>query len=398
MFVVPGHAEALEELRMHTSSGRADRLWSRPFAEGIESIFGNAVLPLALWSQLDWYGPLETWRKPEAEVSDILFNGPAHDPIFVMQRGAMTNTGVTLHPSWVTFIQRQLLLRAHKLDPLKLDPFADLVLPDRDYGVADDLRYAITTFPFSRGGPTLAIRMLPERWRTLDDMVQSNTISRDAATLILTGLREGASVMVAGSTGSGKTTLAAGFTQELGKTARMIYVEDGGELPRTANSVHLEASSEGNAFAEAVRFTLRQKPSYVVVGEVRGGEAMAMLQAATTGHPGICTIHANDVQSALRNLERNAMLGLAAQAGGGGNASAALVRGLITTSGLLVVHIGPSPRGRRTVLAVDEVLRQTGQGASGDAFPTEKLFTYDPHLDGLQRVGTVNAPWGHGRY
>src|SRR5690606_28434252 len=153
-------------------------------------------------------------------------------------------------------------------------------------------RYAITAQPFSRDGGSLAIRLLPERWRTLDDLIQHGAITSDAAMVLLAALASGASVMISGATGSGKTTLAAGFTQELGKRQRLVFVEDGGELPRATNSLHLEVSSEGDEFYRALKLSLRQKPSYIIVGEVRGGEAMAMLQAAATGHPGICTIHA----------------------------------------------------------------------------------------------------------
>jgi Flp pilus assembly CpaF family ATPase len=123
------------------------------------------------------------------------------------------------------------------------------------------------------------------------------------------------------------------------------------------------------------------------------------LQAAATGHPGIGTIHAGSVQGALRNLERMAMIGLSAEAGGAGQAAAQIVRGLITSDvvSLLVVQLGQTPRGRRAVLAVDEVLRQGGQGQSGDVFPTNPLFQYDPHADRLARVGNVNGAWGLGR-
>jgi Flp pilus assembly CpaF family ATPase len=149
-----------------------------------------------------------------------------------------------------------------------------------------------------------------------------------------------------------------------------------------------------------VHLTLRQKPSYVIVGEVRGGEAMAMLQAAATGHPGIGTIHAGSVQGALRNLERLAMLGLAAQASGGGQAAAAIVRGLIASSAisLIIVHIGLTPQGGRSVLAIEEVLQAGAQGQSGDHFPTSPLFHYEPTASVLVRVGVVNGAWGLGRY
>lgn len=391
-------ADVVETLAIYTTSGRIDALWALPFADACTTLFDTPDLPLALWAQLDWYGPIEPWRRPEQEVSDILFNGPTTDPFFIVQRGAMTNTNVVVHPSWITFIQRQLLLRGRKID---LTGDGTWPRPDMQ-GVSDQLRYAITTPPLSLDGPSLAIRLLPTRWRTLDDLVQAATITREAADLLLIALRSGASVLVAGSTGSGKTTLTAGFTQALGTTSRLIIVEDGGELPRTANCLRLEVNSQDDdgAFGRAVRLTLRQKPHYLIVGEVRGGEAMALLQAAATGHPGIGTIHAGNVQGALRNLERMAMLGLAAQASGGGQAAAAIVRGLITSSAvsLIVVHIGLSPQGRRTVLAVEEVSPAGAQGQSGDHFPTNPLFSYDPDANRLLRVGVVTGAWGAGKY
>ncbi|NCC33604.1 MAG: CpaF family protein, partial [Chloroflexia bacterium] len=237
-------------------------------------------------------------------------------------------------------------------------------------------------------------------WRTLDDLVQAHIISREASDLLLAALGSGASLLVAGPTGSGKTTLTAALTQAVGQRMRLVFVEDGGELPRSPNSLHLEAPAEEGGFTRAVTFALRQKPNYIIVGEVRGGEAMAMLQAAATGHPGVGTIHAGGVQGALRNLERMAMLGLAAEAGGGGQAAAQIVRGLITsdTVNLIVITIGQTARGRRAVLSIEEVLRQGAQGQSGDVFPTNTLFSYDQYYERLVQTGNVNAAWGLGRF
>lgn len=386
-----------EELRMLAQRGLLGTYLGLPVHDAFERMLGEPDLPLSIWQQLDWYGPLEFWRRPELDVSDILFNGPVGDPFFIIQRGAMINTGVTVHPEWIAWTQRQLLLRSNKIAPTGDGRWPAPMVQ----GVADQLRFAITQEPVSRDGGSIAVRLLPERWRTLSDLVQATTITREAADLILAGMESGASVLVAGATGSGKTTLTAGFTQALGEQHRLIFVEDGGELPRTVNSVHLEANTDVvGAFSYAIKFTLRQKPTYVIVGEVRGGEAMALLQAAATGHPGIGTIHAMDVQSALRNLERMAMLGLAAETGGGGQAAAQIVRGLITSDSvsLIVLHIGMLPTGRRSVLAIEEVLRQGAQGQSGDRFPTNALFHYDRARDCLARVGNVTAAWGVGRY
>lgn len=389
------YAAIAEELRMLMRSGRMRSLWDLPPAEAFALLGVSANLTAHDWARLDWYGPLEIWRGPEHEVSDILYNGRQDEAFYVLQRGAMINTGVTAHQGWIAWVQRQLMLRSGKFD----DPdHFDRPFPTMAQGVSDRLRFAITAPPVSRDGPSLAVRLLPERWRTLDDLVQAGTLSREASDLLLEALGSGATVLVAGATGSGKTTLTAALTQAIGRRVRLVFVEDGGELPSAPNSLHIEVPDEG-AFGQAVRFALRQKPSYIIVGEVRGGEAVALLQAAATGHPGIGTIHAGSVQGALRNLERMAMIGLSAEANGGGQAAAQIVRGLITSDvvSLVVVQIGQTARGRRAVLAVEEVLRQGGQGQSGDVFPTNPLFQHDPHGDRLVRVGNVDGTWGLGR-
>lgn len=387
------HAAVADELHMLVRSGRLREYWDMAPDEAFEHLGVGIGLSAEDWAQISWFGPLEIWRGPEHEVSDILYNGPPDEPFFVVQRGATVCSGVTAHPGWITWTQRQLLLRGHKLSP------CEATWPAMAQGVADRLRFAITGPPVGRDGPSLAVRLLPERWRTLDDLLQAGALTREAGDLLLEALASGASVLVAGPTGSGKTTLTAALTQAIGRHMRLVFVEDGGELPRAANSLHLEVPAEAGGFARAVSFALRQKPSYIIVGEVRGGEAMAMLQAAATGHPGIGTIHAGGVQGALRNLERMAMVGLAAEAGGGGQAAAQIVRGLITsdTVSLIVVQIGQTARGRRAVLAIEEVLRQGAQGHSGDIFPTNPLFSYDPAHERLARVGNVNAAWGLGR-
>ncbi len=382
-----------EELQMLLRSGRLRDCWDLP-PEQVFARFGlGGGRAIADWARLPWYGPLEIWRDPIHEVSDILYNGPPEEPFYIVQRGAMLCTGVTAHPAWIAWVQRQLLLRGGRslADSQQLPPTAQ--------GVADLLRFALTAPPVGRFGPGMAIRLLPACWRTLDDLIQQRVISREAGDLLLEALASGASLLVAGPTGSGKTTLTAGLTQAIGQRLRLVFVEDGGELPRSPNSLHLEVPAEQGGFSRAVTFALRQKPNYIIVGEVRGGEAMAMLQAAATGHPGIGTIHAGAVQGALRNLERMAMIGLAGETGGGGQAAAQIVRGLITseTVSLIVITLGLTPRGRRSVLAIEEVLRQGAQGQAGDIFPTNPLFQYDPHSDQLNRIGNVNAAWGLGR-
>ena len=91
--------------------------WDLPPEEAFALIGVGVGLDAGAWAAVDWYGPLEIWRGPEHEVSDILYNGRRDEPFFVVQRGGMVCTGVTAHPGWITWAQRQLLLRSGKLGP-----------------------------------------------------------------------------------------------------------------------------------------------------------------------------------------------------------------------------------------------------------------------------------------
>ncbi|MCS6939093.1 MAG: CpaF/VirB11 family protein, partial [Roseiflexus sp.] len=144
-----------------------------------------------------------------------------------------------------------------------------------------------------------------------------------------------------------------------------------------------------SSFASCVRLTLRQRPDLIVLGEVRGPEALAMLEAAATGHPGICTIHAPDALTALRNLERFATLD--------GLASPGIVRGLMTSGAvpLIALHIGKYG-GRRCVGQMIEVIVTSGSQA-GDTLPYNTLFAFNPATNRLERKYPVQGAWGKGR-
>jgi hypothetical protein len=106
-----------EELQMLLRTGRLRTWWDHPPEDAFKGLGIGSDMTPGDWADVNWYGPLEIWRGPEHDVSDILFNGPAHDPFFVVQRGAMVDTGVRVHPDWIAWIQRQLLLRSRKIDP-----------------------------------------------------------------------------------------------------------------------------------------------------------------------------------------------------------------------------------------------------------------------------------------
>jgi Flp pilus assembly CpaF family ATPase len=374
-------AELLDRLRAAVRDRAID--WSLAPEEGLAKI-GLDEAALAEVDGAPWYGPLELWLHDTA-VTDVLINGPRR-PVVTIERGCRLPSDTRLHTDWIVFAQRQLLLRGSVVDEYGYG------WPDHALiGTADRrLRFAVTRPPATPAGPTIALRVLPRRWRTLDDLVKEEVLVREGADLLLEAVRRGATVLIAGGTGSGKTTLAGALLQAVGEEKRVVVIEEAVELPDLPDSISVEVLRSGLSFASCVRFALRQRPDLIAVGEVRGPEALALLQAAATGHPGVGTIHAPDPQVALRNLERTACEA--------GEVSPGVVRGLIASGSvpLIVAHIGRYG-GRRQVGRIEEVLPLGAGGQSGDRYPTHTLLAYDDHTGQVRRNGWVQGEWGRGQ-
>lgn len=363
---------AAADLRQLALAGLID--WSLPIDEALATQGDPFVLAAR---QTDWFGAFEPWLVQRG-VTDIFVNG-AQRPVVIVEKGARLTTETRLHHEWIVQAAAALVVRSGVVN----DGCLRLGTVDRW------LRFATTDGAASPDGPTIALRILPQRWRTLAELVRADLIGSAAAELLVEALRRGATVLVAGGTGSGKTTLAAALLQALGAERRVVVIEEACELPVLPDSVAIEVAAAGQSFAACVRFALRQRPDVIVVGEVRGGEALALLQAAATGHAGLGTIHAPDPQGALRNLERMACAT--------GEAPPGVVRALIAAGSvpLLVAQIG-SVDGRRRLVSIDEVLPQGGGGQSGDRYPTHSLFAWDSATRAIQRTGWAQGSWGGG--
>lgn len=382
--IVDQQTSLLEELRTLTQTNRID--WRRPMVEALVRAGGAADLSVIEWAALPWYGVLEVWLH-DRSISDVLINGPERD-IVIVQHGVRLPTGLSVHSTWIEFAQRQLVLRSGAVSLDQPEQWPRPLLT----GTADRrIRFAVTRPPASPDGPSLAVRLLPERWRTIDDFVREGILPRAAAELLLEALRSNVSVLIGGSTGSGKTTLASALLQDIAQEKRVVIIEEARELPVLHDSVAVEVGYSGLSFAECVYFSLRQKPDLVVVGEIRGREALAMLQAAATGHPGIATIHANDTQSAIKNLERMACER--------GDVPANIVRGMITSPAapIIVCHIGRYG-GERRVGLIEEVIQLGAAGQTGERYPLNTLFQYDPGSNTVTKAYPVTGEWGRGRF
>jgi hypothetical protein len=324
------------------------------------------------WARMTWWGPLEIAFASFPSWSDIVIDPPEY-AIQVKDAGSalFVHVGVSLHPTWVTWLQTVLLLRSRLVSVDAPDDWRRMGSPMHAMhaSVGRRIRYALTRPPYTPEGPSITLRALPQTWRTIDDLITLRVITREAADMLTLASRSGATLLISGLTGSGKTTLAGAILQRVGENRRVIIIEDAMELPRPVSSGNsVEALTANMSFADCVRFCLRQAPDMIVVGEVRGPEGLAMLEAAATGHPGLATIHAADARSALLNLERMAM--------SDPKTRPEYVRALLNggTVPLVAAHIGFVGR-RRTVTEIIETIPT--QSRPGDPLPFNLLFEFN---------------------
>jgi pilus assembly protein CpaF len=382
-----GSAEPTLEARLQLLRSLTKRIdWTKPRREALEQAGFREDFDPAIWPQMTWYGFLEPLIADEA-VSDILLNGTGKE-VRITRAGADRPSGITPHPEWVTFVCEQLLQRSGRAvfrRPGSSGERSDLWPAHMVLGSTDRrLRFALTRPPATPDGITMAIRVFPRQWHQLDALVARGTLCQAQAALLIRAMQARTTILVSGETGVGKTTLAGALLLALGEDRRVITVEDPLELPRLADSVHLEVFHSRMSFKECVRFTLRQKPDFIVVGELRGGEALPFLQGAASGHPGIGTIHGDSAQAAIGNLERMACES--------GELPPGLVRSYLAlgTFPLLLVQLGRAA-GRVCVTSIHQLLIQGGGGDVGDPFPLSPLWAMD------LRTGTSveeNAPQG----
>ncbi len=386
----------LAELQMLADAGMPND-WAKSVEDFFSAKGNHTGYSLSTWQRTPWYGPIDTYMRRGKDITDILIDGDGL-PISVVTRGILSDTGVVPHPSWTAFVQRQLLLRSQTTAPQQeqLDDWRDEKHrpTHRVDGSCDRrFRYCITRAPLTPDGPTVAVRVIPEAWSTITDLVHESAqiLTREAVSFLLDAIRHGVTVLISGVTGSGKSTIGAALLQAIGDEKRTIIIEQARELPKPRMGFSMEVGGSGGlSFAACVYAALRMRPDMIVVGEVRGAEALAMLQAAATGHAGIATIHGGTPKVALSNLER-----MACEAG---EIPPTSVRGMIASAAIpmLVMQVVRAG-GRRRVTEIAEVIPAGASGKLGDEFPTNPIFATNA-AGALARSGSVSAAWGKGRY
>lgn len=251
-------------------------------------------------------GPLEALLRDPA-VSDVLVNGP--DDVWVERSGNLTRSDVTFPDpeGIVAAVERMIGPLGLRID--RASPMVDARLPDGS-------RLHAVLPPASVNGPIMAVRRFTAAVPDLDALVGAGSIGVDGASLLRDAVENRTSILISGGTGTGKTTLLNILSTEVPSTERIVTVEDAAELRLSGHVVRLEArpaNAEGAGeirLQDLVRSALRLRPDRIILGEVRGPEALDMISAMNTGHRGsMSTVHANSPDEALWRLETLALSG-----------------------------------------------------------------------------------------
>jgi pilus assembly protein CpaF len=305
------HRRLLDEIGEKNLYGGGEDAIARAVQEFVERVLRTEDLPLnesergrlaeELVQETLGVGPLAPLMADPA-VTDILVNG--HDRVWVERFGRLVRTEVRFRDQEhvVRVIERLAARVGRRID--QSSPMVDLRLPDGS-------RVNATIPPVSIDGPTISIRRFGRQRMRRIDLVRLGMFSEDMLSFLELVVRERKNVLILGGTGAGKSTLLGAVAESIPASERIVTIEDTAELILDQEHVvRLETrpqNIEGRGLITArdlVINALRMRPDRIIVGEVRGAEALDMLQAMNTGHDGsLCTLHANSTRDALSRLE-----------------------------------------------------------------------------------------------
>jgi pilus assembly protein CpaF len=308
-------------------------------------------------------GPLEPFVR-DPEVTEIMVNG--WDTIYVERAGKLYWTGTKFHD------EQQLRRTIDKIVG-KVGRRVDEASPYVDARLPDGSRVNAVIPPLSIDGPALTIRKFAADPYGADDLIEFGTMTSPVAKFLEACVRGRINILVAGGTGAGKTTTLNVVSSFIPDDERILTIEDAAELKlQQPHVVRLESrppNIEGKgqvSIRDLVRNSLRMRPDRIVVGEVRGGEALDMLQAMNTGHDGsISTIHCNSPRDALSRLETITMMA-------GMELSNKAIREQIASALQLIVYQQRLKDGTRRFTHVTEVA-----GMEGEVITLQDIFLFD---------------------
>ena len=319
-------------------------------------------------------GPIERFLADQS-VTEIMVNGL--DLIYVERRGIIerTDSQFLSEDHLRRVIERIVNTVGRRID--ESSPMVDARLPDGS-------RVNAIIPPLSVNGPALTIRKFATDPYQLADLIEFGTLSVELGELLKAVVKVGLNILVSGGTGTGKTTMLNVLSSFIPEAERIVTIEDSVELQlHRAHVVRLESrppNIEGSGevtVRDLVRNSLRMRPDRIIVGEVRGAEALDMLQAMNTGHEGsLSTVHCNSPRDALARLETMVLMS-------GIDLPSRAIREQVSSALDLIVHIHRFRDGTRRVTHVTEVI-----GMEGEVITMSEIYAFD-HRAGVDADGVT---------
>ncbi len=319
------------------------------------------------------FGPLQPLLN-DPEISEVMVNG--HESIYIERNGKIQKTNISFDDDQavIRIIEKIILPLGRRIDPES--PTVDARLPDGS-------RVNAVIPPVAIDGPTLTIRKFQKDKLTIEQLMQLGSLTRGMADFIRVCVVSRLNVIISGGTGSGKTTLLNVLSGFIPPDERIVTIEDAAELKlQQDHVVRLETkppNSEGKhqvTTRDLVRNSLRMRPDRIIVGEVRGGEALDMLQAMNTGHDGsLTTLHANSPRDTISRLETMCMMS-------GMDLPIKVLREQIASAIDLVIQQSRLKDGSRKVTSITEVA-----GMEGETVVMTEIFRFEQ--TGISKDGKV---------
>jgi len=308
------------------------------------------------------HGPLERLLADDT-VTEIMVNGPFD--VWVERHGRLFETTVrfTDESHLRRIINKMVAQVGRRID--ESSPMVDARLPDGS-------RVNAVIPPLSLSGPLVTIRKFGHKRFDVGELVRLGTLTTETAEFLQRCILAELNILISGGTGSGKTTLLNALSSAIPESDRIVTIEDAAELRLNQRHVlRLEArpkniEGEGEiAIRDLVRNSLRMRPDRIIVGEVRGAEALDMLQAMNTGHDGsLCTVHANTPRDALSRVETMVLMA-------GYELPVRAIRQQVASALDLILHLERLEDGTRRVMAITEVQRM-----ESDVITLQDIFEF----------------------
>jgi pilus assembly protein CpaF len=377
------HRRLLETLDLREARSIPLDELQRECSRRIDFLLGEQRCPLSaqekyqllreVMDEIFGLGPIEEFLR-DPTVSDVLVNGP--HKIYIERLGRLEMTPVTFRDDaqLLQVIQRIAASIGRRIDESS---------PMLDARLADGSRVNAIIPPLSLDGPSMSIRRFGTVPINIQKLLDLGSVTSEMAQFLEAAVASKVNILIAGGTGAGKTTILNVLSRWIPERERLVTIEDAAELQlQREHVVRLEVrppNIEGKGEItqrDLLRNTLRMRPDRIIIGEVRGAEALDMLQAMNTGHEGsMTTVHANNPRDAIRRVEN--MVSMA-----GLNYPVQAIRQQMASALDLLVHVSRLVDGRRKIISVAEIT-----GMEGDIICMQDVFAF--RQTGIDANGNV---------